>query len=77
MIHPLQAWLDKHGLSQTKLADELGITRQYVSNIVNGKRPSPRVGALIVQRTKGEISLQELMYPEGLPPFEVLREIAV
>jgi predicted XRE-type DNA-binding protein len=74
MNHPLRVWLDKNAVSQTSLASELGITRQYVSNIINGKKPSARVGAMIVSYTRNEVSLQDLMYPQGLPPLEVLRE---
>lgn len=36
MTHPLRAWREAKGLSQTQVADELGITQRSVSRIEHG-----------------------------------------
>jgi transcriptional regulator with XRE-family HTH domain len=48
MTHSLTDWLRETERQQTDLADELGISRAYLSQIIAGlRRPSPEVAARI------------------------------
>jgi len=78
MAHPVQDLIKELDTTQAAVAQEIGITRQYLSNIINGKRASSRVAALLVkwaeEHAPGRLSLEQVLYPKGLPPLEILRE---
>lgn len=44
----LKCWLIRHNLTQPKVARQLGITRQYLSGIINGKRKAPNMRRRLV-----------------------------
>jgi transcriptional regulator with XRE-family HTH domain len=45
----LKCWLIRHGLSQPKVARQLGITRQYLSDIFKDKRKAPLVRRRLIR----------------------------
>lgn len=47
MKNTLEFLLETHNMSKSQLAKDLGVTRQTVNNIVNGKAPSMQVGLKI------------------------------
>lgn len=61
----LKCWLIRHGLTQPKVARRLGITRQYLSDIIKGKRKAPRVRRQLVE---------EIGIPSDLVAYEPERE---
>jgi DNA-binding transcriptional regulator YdaS (Cro superfamily) len=64
----LKDWLKK-GLTREGLAElEASISLAYVWKVARGKAtPSPKVAAEISAATSGEVTIAELLYPEGLP----------
>jgi transcriptional regulator with XRE-family HTH domain len=44
----LKCWLVRHGLSQPKLARQLGITRQYLSFILKSQRKAQHIRRQLV-----------------------------
>jgi predicted XRE-type DNA-binding protein len=44
----LKCWLIRHGLSQPKVARQLGITRQYLSSILKSERKAPHIRRKLV-----------------------------
>jgi transcriptional regulator with XRE-family HTH domain len=46
MTTPLKALKDKHGLTVTQLAIELGYSRPHLSEMLSGRSPTPQVVTL-------------------------------
>lgn len=49
------------------MADQLQISNDYVSKIVHGFVPSSGLAVRISLLTRGKVTYQELMFPEGVP----------
>jgi plasmid maintenance system antidote protein VapI len=74
--HPLQEYLNTHNMTQVQMAKELGVARQYICNMIAGKRASPRMALQIEKLTGGKVSAQALMHPEGSLPLAQARRQA-
>lgn len=65
----LDDWLKAERGRRVRLARTIGKTTQLIDYIARGEsRGSPETMAAISTATLGEVSVQELLYPEGLPP---------
>lgn len=57
----IQAYLEKHGLSQQDFADQLGVSQVLISQWIKGRtRITPERAADIMEATAGEVSPQQL-----------------
>ncbi len=63
----LSEWLDKRGSTRSWLARQVDISSGHAAGIANGDSVSPSLAAQISKVTKGQVSIQELLYPDGLP----------
>ena len=61
----LREYIEKKGLKQKYIADQLNITKQHFSKIVNGQIPSRKLAIKIEKYTSGEISAVSLLFPEN------------
>jgi transcriptional regulator with XRE-family HTH domain len=62
----LQQYLAEEGLSQAALARELGVTRSAVNQWLKGRAvPSAATALLLIRRSGGRLTLEELVYPLG------------
>lgn len=77
----IKIWLDAVGKTQKWLAEEYGSTEQYVSNVINDRRPpSKRMAGWIehtsrdlAQKGKGHVvTVYDLLYGGGLPLGEAV-----
>ena len=60
--HPIRRYCKAHGTTQSALASAAGISKQYVCDMIAGRAPCGRGGALaIVEATGGEITLAEIL----------------
>jgi DNA-binding transcriptional regulator YdaS (Cro superfamily) len=50
-----------------KLARQAGISIQHLNKVCYGGKCSPEVAARISAATGGEVSVEEIIYPKGLP----------
>ena len=61
-MHPIRRYCEKHGLRQAHFADRCGLSKPYISQIINGRQ---KVGANaardIVAASGGEITFEELL----------------
>jgi DNA-binding transcriptional regulator YdaS (Cro superfamily) len=65
----LKTWLSSKGVVQKKLADELGLSPSYFSELLSGKRRfNPKLSRKVEELTKGEVSRMELLYPDQESP---------
>ena len=66
---PIARYKRAHGLTYPQLAGLLGITCDYARKLGCGsvRRTSPTLAEQIEQRSGGEISRQELVFPEPAP----------
>ena len=63
----LKGWLKKNKLSQVAFASQLGVTQFYLCKILNGKYyPSRTLAINIETLTNGEVSAQDIMFPDTL-----------
>lgn len=46
MTNPIKALKDKHGITITQLAKELGYSRPHLSEMIAGRSPTPRAVTL-------------------------------
>lgn len=61
----LKTWLKMRGVTQKKLAEELGLSSSYFSELLSGKRGfNPRLAKKVEEFTKGEVMCMELLYPD-------------
>jgi transcriptional regulator with XRE-family HTH domain len=64
----LAEYLSADGLSQAALARELGVTRSAVNQWLKGRAvPTAATALLIIRRSGGRVSLEELVFPGGEP----------
>jgi DNA-binding transcriptional regulator YdaS (Cro superfamily) len=57
----IQAYIERHGLTQTEFAKRIGVDQSMVSQWVTHRRPiSPEAAMKIEQKTNGEISKADL-----------------
>lgn len=72
MSMKLHEFLEIHGILQTKFAQRLGISQGYLCEILStGKgmknprfrRPSPELAFKIVHATGGQVTLEEVLFP--------------
>jgi transcriptional regulator with XRE-family HTH domain len=60
----LKVWINSKGISQKQMAEELGISKSYLSELLSGKRNfSPKIAQRIEEFSKGEVSRMELLFP--------------
>jgi transcriptional regulator with XRE-family HTH domain len=58
----------KNTLSDKDLAQLINVSIHYVRKLRHEeRRPSPELAARISAATNGEITIQDLLYPSGLP----------
>jgi transcriptional regulator with XRE-family HTH domain len=61
----LKTWLNIEGITQKKLAEELGLSPSYFSELLSGKRKfNPKLAYRVEKLTRGEVSRMVLLYPE-------------
>lgn len=69
------------GETQTDMAARLGLSVGYFNDLLatetdpgrpRSRRPSPELAATISARTGGQVTVRELLYPQGLPEGAVL-----
>ncbi|HEY9160635.1 MAG TPA: helix-turn-helix transcriptional regulator [Desulfomonilia bacterium] len=60
-----RAWIKSSGITQKKLAQDLGMSQSYLSEILSGKRKiNTRLAQRIEDISGGEVNRMELLYPE-------------
>lgn len=61
----LREWLFRKKKTVTDLAKEINVSRTHLNLISNGIRtPSPELAKRIEQATNGEVTKEELLFPE-------------
>lgn len=71
----LREWLFRNRVSQTDLAKQLGVTKQYVHHLCHKKyRASPKLALEIEKFTEGEVKAEELVFFEKYETKEVPHE---
>ncbi len=69
----LKKWFEQDGRSQIEIAREMGTSQGWLSELIRGtKSCSPAFAARISAYTKGAVTVQEILYPAGLPDGAVL-----
>lgn len=73
----LNEWIRTTGRTQSWVAKRLGIGVAYANRIANGRvdRVSPKVAAAIVALTENAVTLEEAMFPGGMPGAEALHDV--
>lgn len=62
----LDEYLFRKKISQTNFANELGISRNHLGEILRGRRsPSVKLAKKIEELTEGEVTKEEAMFPKG------------
>lgn len=62
----LDEYLFRKKISQIEFANELGISRNHLGEILRGRRsPSVKLAKKIEELTKGEVTKEEAMFPKG------------
>jgi len=72
-MHPLRSYCNRHGLRQIHLAAKMGISPQFLNDVLKGRSYLGRRSALkAVEVTGGEVTLADLAtwtleddHPEG------------
>lgn len=72
-----KVWMGIRGLSQKDVADQLGLSPSYLSEILNGKKKPPLdVARRIEEYTGGEVRRLEILYPDeagdSMPDDEII-----
>jgi DNA-binding transcriptional regulator YdaS (Cro superfamily) len=61
----LREWLFRKKITQTKLAKEVGVSKQYMYLVCSNKhRVSSKLALKIEKFTNGEVTAEELVFPE-------------
>jgi transcriptional regulator with XRE-family HTH domain len=61
----LREWLFRKRKSVTDFAKEIGVSRNHINAIVNGRgRPGANLAKQIQNATNGEVTIMELLYPQ-------------
>lgn len=64
----IRSWMERDGLKQREVAERLGISLSLVNALLTGARGvSKELAASISVATGGDITISELLYPDGLP----------
>lgn len=64
----LETYKKLHGLTDKEVAGIAGVDPSMIRKIRCGeRRPSPSVAAKISAATGGQVTVEDLLYPEGLP----------
>ena len=68
----LAQWIKETGRTQKWVAAQIGVGPERVNRIVQGhaKCVSPRVALAIHKLTDGEVSIEEAIFPNGMPDEE-------
>lgn len=71
----LAQWITETGRTQKWVAAQIGIRPERVNQIVKGHANwmSQKVALAIVKLTDGKVSLQEAIFPNGMPDEEGMR----
>lgn len=60
----IQAYLEKHRISQQDFADKVGVSQGLVSQWIKGRsRVTPRLAPIVIRETEGELT-REALFPE-------------
>lgn len=68
----LEAYRQSRGWTYQRLGELLGMRRDYAWQICNGSRPSSDLAARISAATDGLVTIEELLYPDGVPDGAVV-----
>lgn len=69
----LSGYIEQEGITPAELARRLGITRVHASELVREvARPSPDLAARISAESGGAVTVEELLYPKGIPSGAVM-----
>lgn len=69
----LAAYFSGRKVTKAEIARRCDISPEYVTQLSQGiRRPSPDLAARISAATDGQISVKDLLYPDGLPDGAVL-----
>ena len=61
----LNTYLTKEKIKKVQFAKTIGISREYLHSILNGKKNiSPKLASAIEKATNGEIKAEWLIFPE-------------
>lgn len=60
----LKDYMYIENVNRPKFAGELEISSEYLKQIMNGKIPSRTLAVLIETKTKGLVTVDDLLYPE-------------
>lgn len=64
----INEWLKSIGWTQSRLAEELGMTRSYINLVCKGKKgASPQVAYAIQKLSGGKVSAQEILIGDADP----------
>lgn len=68
-MHPLEAFLEKHNLSQNQFAKDAGVSQPTISRYINGetKQASAKNALKIEKATNGTVTRMELLFPNEYP----------
>lgn len=66
----IQEYLQKYKTNIYQLSTKAGINSASISRMLNGPRTtvSPETAAKISAATNGKVSIQEILFPNGIPP---------
>jgi DNA-binding transcriptional regulator YdaS (Cro superfamily) len=61
----LDEYLFRSKISKKDFALKIGVSREHIHAMISGKRqPSPKLAKKIQDATKGEVTKEELLFPE-------------
>lgn len=63
----LRTWIEQGEGRAVELALKLCVSRRLVDAYAAGQYRSPKTASAISAATGGEVTVQELLYPDGLP----------
>jgi len=64
---PLREWRKAKGLTQEVIASRVGCTRERICQIETSGLHDPAMAAKVSAATWGEVTVEQLLYPDGLP----------
>lgn len=64
----LKMWIEQSMMTQYQASIRFGVSPNYLSELLSGiKHPSHVVAGRISAETCGAVTIQELLYPDGIP----------
>lgn len=64
----LESYFDSSTITRASLARKCDVTPEYVTQLTKGiRRPSPELAARISAATGGQVTVKDLLYPNGFP----------